>query len=263
MAASKPEIDYGNWEHLTPEEVHTIIGSSQGLPGSGKSHFWLTAPEPIAWFLFDPGGLKGLRNNPLFAGKDVVVRNFAEIVNVGKYREMVDRIKMSIEGFNTFQEEWDFIIDKVRTLVIDKESLLWEVMRYAFDEVKSPTPKNFHDLNLLYRGWVQDAENKGKNLGLLRDMSDTWGIIGHKPDGKAQYGFTGIYRPDGQKYVPGLVQINMQHQWNAEARQFEVQVLEKCRLGSAKKLIGTNLGTVTFQDLGTMLFPEADPEEFV
>ena len=263
MIKKPVQEDFGAWSRMVADDTRTIIGTSQGLPGGGKSHFWLTAPQPIAWFLFDPGGLKGLCSNPLFADKEVYVRDFAEIVNVGKYREPIDRIKASIEGFNIFQEEWDFILPKVRSLVVDKESLLWEVIRYAFDEVKSPTPKNFHELNLLYRGWVQDAETKGKNLGLLRDISDTWGIIGHKADGKPQYGFTGIYKPDGQKYAPGLVQINMQHQWNAETRGFEVKILEKCRLGSAEQLIGQVVPNLDFPTLATMLYPDADPEEFV
>jgi hypothetical protein len=256
--------DIGAWTRLTPEnDIRTIVGSSQGLPGGGKSHFWMTAPGPIAWFLFDPGGLKGLRDNPVFKSKEVFVRDFAQIVNVGKYPKMEDRIKMSIDAFNTFQEEWDFILPKVRTAVIDKESLFWEVIRYAFDEVASPIPKNFHELNLLYRGWVQDAENQRKNLGMLRDMSDTWGKIGvNERTGKPQMGFTGNYRPDGQKHVTGLVQINMEHRWNVDARKFEVEILPKCRLGSAEKLIGKVEQNLSFPDLAMMLYPESDVSDW-
>ena len=42
------------WEgfgSLSDEDTRSIIASSQGVGGSGKSHFWLTAPEPIAYFL--------------------------------------------------------------------------------------------------------------------------------------------------------------------------------------------------------------------
>lgn len=255
--------DMGEWERMTPDEgdARSIVAASQGVPGSGKSHFWLTAPGPIAWFLFDPGGLKGLKNNPLFATKEVYVRDFCSIVNVGKLAP-ADRIKKSIEAFQKFQEEWDFILTKVRTLVIDKESLLWEVIRYAFDEVNSPVPKNFHELNLLYRGWVHDAEVNQKNLGLLRDTHDTWGKIGVKPDGKPQFGFTGLYKPDGQKHVPGLVQIQLEHSWNPDARGFDVKILEKCRLGSAEKLMGKTIPDLNFPLLGTLLFSESSEEDW-
>lgn len=259
--ASKQK-DWGRFELLTPEaDARTIIATSQGLPGGGKSHFWLTAPGPIAWFLFDPGGLKGLRNNELFAGTEVHVRDYCGDINIGKLPKE-DRMARSIEVVDQFQEDWDVAIRNARTLVVDKESMLWEVVRYAYDEVDSPTPKNFHELNLLYRGWVQDAEVHGRNLGLLRDMHDTWGKIGVSRDGRPQQGFTGKYKPDGQKYAVGLVQVNLEHRWNADASEFEVQILEKCRLGSAATLIGKTFPQLDFPTLGTILYPNSEMEDW-
>lgn len=260
---AKREDDFGDWELLTPEEdANSIIGSSQGLAGSGKTRFWLTGPGPIGVFLFDPGGLKGLRNDvELMGDKRIYVLNMTGDGNIAKL-DRTERIAASIELLDNFKREWDRIVKLVKTVIIDKESHLWEIIRYAHNEVDSPQPKEFHELNMLYRGWVSDAENNGVNLGLIRDMHDTWGKIGVKADGKPQLGFTGKFRPDGQKYVPGLVQINLEHRWNEAERHFEVQVLEKCRLGEAKKLIGKVMPELTLPMLGTILFKGTTEEDW-
>lgn len=259
---AKTVKDWGRAELLTPEdETRSVVASSQGLPGSGKSHFWLTAPGPLAWFLLDPGGLKGLRNNPLFEDKEVHVFDYCGDLNIGKLPKE-ERIQRSLDTFGRFQEDWDVAIRNARTLVVDKESMLWEVIRYAHDEVDSPTPKNFHELNLIYRGLVHDAETNGRNLGFIRDMHDTWGKIGVSREGKPQQGFTGKFKPDGQKYVPGLVQINLEHRWDDEAREFKVKILEKCRLGNAVELMGKEIPSLDFPTLGMMLYRNSSDEDW-
>lgn len=261
MAKAK---NWGRFELVEPDtdaDVRNIIAASQGIPGSGKSHFWLTAPDPIAYFLFDPAGLKGLKNNPLFAGKDVRLRNYCGDLNIGKLPEE-ERISRSLDIMGEFQEDWDIAIANARTLVVDKEPMVWEMLRYAHDEVKSPTPKNFHELNLMYRGWIQDAENSQRNLGLIRDTHDTWGKIGVSREGRPQQGFTGVMKPDGQKYVPGLVQVNLEHRWDNEGREFHVKILDKCRLGPATKLMGEEFPMLDFPTLAMMLYPESDASEW-
>lgn len=254
--------DWGRFELVTPDEGNrSIIAASQGVAGSGKSHFWLTAPDPIAYFLFDPGGLKGLRNNPLFTDKEVMCRDYCGDLNIGMLPED-ERMQRSLDVMGEFKEDWTVAIRNARTLVVDKEPMVWEMLRYAHDEVKSPTPKNFHELNLMYRGWIQDAETNQRNLGLIRDTHDTWGKIGVSREGRPQLGFTGKMKPDGQKYVPGLVQINLEHRWDEEERGFQVKILEKCRLGEAKDLMGKEFPDLDFLTLGMILYPESEESEW-
>jgi hypothetical protein len=254
-------IDWGRSTQLdaSGEPTH-IIATSQGLPGGGKSHFWMTAPGPIAWFLFDPNGLEGLRANPLFESKEVHVFDYCGELNIGKLPDE-ERMAAALAAMANFQKDWDIAIAAgARTLVIDKETMLWEMLRYAHDEVSSPTPKNFHELNLMYRGWIQDATVNKRNLGFIRDVRETWGIIGRSKEGKPQQGFTGKYKPEGQKYLTGNVQLSMEHRWNAEAREFETEILDKCRLGEAKLLMGKVVPEMDFPTLAMMLYPESDEE---
>jgi hypothetical protein len=259
---SKVEGGWDSWSSISDDVDNlNIIAASQGMPGSGKTHFWLTAPEPIAYFHFDPAGLKGLRGKKEFKKKDIRYMDYCEDLNIGKL-EKGERIDKSLEVLEKFQRDWDVAIENARTLIVDKEQMLWECLRYAHDEVDSPTPKNFHELNTLYRGWIQDAENHKCNLGLLRDVHDTWGVIGTSREGKKQMGFTGIMKPDGQKYVPGNVQINLNHRWDAEESCFQVKILEKCRLGNAVGLIGTEYQNLDFMTLAFMLFPDTSPDDW-
>ena len=60
MAKSTKSSEWGRYELPDYDDVHRLVWSSYGAEGTGKSHFGLTAPEPIAVQLFDPRGLEGL-----------------------------------------------------------------------------------------------------------------------------------------------------------------------------------------------------------
>lgn len=262
MAKAEPNDGWGEFEKAEEQDIRNIVGSSCGDAGSGKTHFWLTAPGPIAYFLFDPGGLKGLLNNKLFKKKEIRVIDYSKKLDWGKIPKE-ERTLRALEVMEEFDAAWPIALKKARTLVIDKENAYWETLRYAHDEVDSPTPKNFHELNLKYAGMVVQAEREGKNLGLLRDLKDVWGKIGvSQTTGKPQMGFTGEKVPAGQKFVMGLVQVNLQHGWDEDSREFIVKIMHKCRLGNAKALMGKEFPGLSFPELAMELFPESELEEW-
>ena len=86
------------------------------MGGSGKTHFLLTAPDPIAIMLFDPAGLKGLMQNPLFRTKDVRVIDYTVDVNLAKYSTDTDRAKAAADGLKQFEEDWAVALRAARTL---------------------------------------------------------------------------------------------------------------------------------------------------
>lgn len=265
MAKSKmAEPDWGRFELATPDEnARNIVAASEGPGGSGKSHFWLTAPDPIAYFLFDPGGLKGLKNNELFAGRDIRFIDYSQKLNFGKM-DRKERVTAAVEVMDEFQEDWDVAIRNARSLVWDKEDHVWEGLRYAHDEVDAPDPKSFHELNLHYRGWFTEAETAGRNFGVIRGMKEVWGKTGgvSRATGKPQMGFTGEQVPRGQKEVRELVQVNLSHRWDNKQRKFIVTILEKCRLGNAIDMMGREFAGLDFLTLATLLYPESEPSEW-
>jgi hypothetical protein len=254
-----------DWGEFRPaldilSERYNIIASSQGPGGAGKTHFWLTAPEPIAYFLLDPGGLKGVltSSGSPFRDKDIRLIDYSGQLDWGRLerRERVLRAKDVVDAFNA---AWDVAIKKARTIVIDKEDKLWETIRYAHDEVDSPTPKNFYELNLDYAALIAQAEANGVNLGMIRGMKEKWGKTGiSRTTGKPQMGFTGELVPRGQKEVTELVQINLDHKWDGERQSFITTIVDKCRLGNAKDLLGTEYEDLDFLTLASILYPDVD-----
>lgn len=261
-----PSKDYGRFQIIEPDEDLAITGASEGVAGSGKSHFWLTAPDPIAYFLFEPGGLDGLKSNELFRDRfqsgAIRVIDYSQELNVGKIPRD-ERVEKALETLERFQQDWDTAIGFARTLVWDKEEYVWEMIRYAHDEVDSPEPKNFGELNLMYHGWFADVKKHKKNFGLVRGIEDTWGKTGiNQKTGRPTMGFTGKMKPRGQKKVAELAHINLGHRWDDEEREFRVRILEKCRLGNAERLIGKEFGAFDFQQLAALLYPETTPEDW-
>ena len=250
--------DWGRFQAADSSERYNIVGASQGPGGSGKTHFWLTAPDPIAVFLFDPAGLKGLMTQDQFKSKDIRVINYYEEVNFGAMREKEDRAKAALEALHRFREDWQVFLKKFRTGLWDKEDHVWEMMRYATHEDYSAEPKTYYELNMEYRGMFTDAESAGVNFGVIRGMRERWGKTGvSRATGKPQYGGLGEYIPRGQKEVEELVQITLEHRWDDESREFKARILDKCRLGNAVELLGQEFGMLDFTSLATMLYPDA------
>lgn len=258
---SKPSNDWGRFESAEASERYNIVGASQGVGGSGKTHFWLTAPDPIAVFLFDPSGLKGLMSQEQFKTKDIRVINYYELVNFGAMRDKEDRAKAALDALQQFREDWQVFLKKFRTGVWDKEDHVWEMLRYATNEDYSAEPKSYYELNMEYRGMFSDAESAGVNFGVIRGMKEKWGKTGvSRATGKPTYGGLGELIPRGQKEVEELVQINLDHRWDNDQRAFVTTILDKCRLGNAVELLGQEFTNLDFITLATILYPDASEE---
>ncbi len=261
-------VDYGRFTVAKDAEQRNIIWASQGPGGSGKTHFLLTAPDPIAIFLFDPAGLKGIVSKKEFRKKDVRVIDYSKKLNLGQYRkdekkDHAERAAAALDVLNEFREDWHTALKFARTVGWDKEDHVWEMLRYACNEDYSAEPKSYYELNMEYRGWFTDAENAGVNMGVMRGVKEEWGVVGTKRDGRPSYGGLGTYGPRGQKEVTELVQVNLAHSWvNAEHDEpgyFSTKILDKCRLGNAIELIGTEHRNLDFLTLATELYPGVKP----
>lgn len=257
----KANNDWGRFEEVDRSDDNgAIIWASEGVGGSGKSHFLLTAPEPIAVHLFDPGGLKGLVKNELFKTKDIRVINYS--FNPGALSED-DRPKAAKDALDEFLENQALALRKARTIGWDKEDHVWEMLRYARLEAVSDRPSNYYELNLEYRSWFHDAEMAGVNLGVIRGMKEKWGKTGSNREGKATFGSLGELEPRGQKEVPELVQVVLRHRWDSEEKEFMVKIHEKCRIGEAKDLLGEEYPGLDFPTLAEMIYPDTDPSVWV
>lgn len=261
--AKSNNSEWGRFQVAQESDTRSIILSNEGGGGSGKTHFALTMPDPIAVFLFDPAGLKGLLNQKQFRKKDIRVINYYEKANLGAMSDKSDRAQASQDALEEFLEDWAVALKQARSLVWDKEDHVWEMLRYANNEDFKAEPKSYYELNMQYRGWFTEAEQAGKNLAVIRGMKEKWGKTGvNRNTGNPTYGGLGIDVPRGQKEVRELVQVNLAHRWDDDDRAFVTTIMEKCRLGNAAKLIGTEYKNLDFATLVTMLYPDADLDEW-
>ncbi len=217
----KPAPDWADFEPLGSSDVRSMCGASQGPVGSGKTRFWLTAPEPIAYFGFDIGGVRTMREQPEFKKKDIRVLDFTKTLNFGRM-DRGDRVQAAVEAYEKFSNNWNAAIANARTIIWDKEDKVWELIRYAHNEVDSPDPKAFGELNLQYNGYFTDAAAAGINFGVIRGQREKFGKTGrNERTGKITMGFTGEIVVRGQKEVEDWVELILDHRWDAEERVFK------------------------------------------
>ena len=252
MATKQKQPDWGRFEPASREDRYRVLWSSQGVGGSGKTHFGLTAPEPIAVMLFDPIGLEGLTRQPLFREKGIHVIEYK--FNLARFNDENDRAKFADDTMSQFIEDYEVALVNARTILWDKEDHVWEGLRYARLEAVSGRPASYYELNLEYRGWFQQAADAGVNLGVMRGMKERWGTRINRKTGAEQPFSTGEYDPRGMKEVPELVQVSLAHRWSDEDQAFMIKVLDKCRLN--KDLIGQEFADLDFMTLASLLYPE-------
>lgn len=237
------------------DDRYSLQWSGQGKGGSGKSHFLLTAPEPIWIALFDPKGIEPLLRKPEFKGKDV--RWKAYNFNPGKLA-IEDRPKAAKDALEQFIEHYQTALKHARTIGWDKEDAVYETLRYARLEAYTDRPSSYQELNLEYRSWFADAAEAGVNLGVLRGMKEKWG-----QNAKGSPTGLGIDEVRGQREVNELVQVVLHHYFDQDASEFKYRIGGqetdelKCRVGPATELLGQEFPMGEgFMELAFMLYPE-------
>jgi hypothetical protein len=250
----KREPDWGRFLPADYETRLRLIGASSGPEGTGKSHFWLTAPEPVAVQLFDPGGLEGLL--PQFKGKDIRVLEYR--FNPGTI-DRADRGKVASELLEHFIEDYDTALKVARTIVWDKEDYVWELFRYDEFDAFTDRPANYYELYMRYRAEIQKASDAGVCLGLIRGLKEKWGKTGtNRKTGDSILGFTGEIEQRGMKEIPELVQVNLEHWW--EGGEFHTRI-GKCKQNTA--LRGQEFINLSFSELAQLTFPDSTEDSWL
>lgn len=247
---AKREKDWGEWQEIDRSDSYYMMTCDDGPAGSGKTHFACTSPEPICFQLFDPGGLAGLKKNPLFKKKDIRVMTYD--ISLGNYPEGEDRKKAAEDVLEKFKEQQTIALKNARTIVWDKEDYLWKLTRFARLGQNSDRPTQYDELNMEYQAYFHELEMAGVNFCALRGLKEKWGD-------KASAGGTGEFIGRGNKEVPELCQIHLAHRWDRDVKEFVTTILDKCRVGdSPKDLMGTEHIGLTFKELGVLIYPETE-----
>ena len=175
-----------------------IIAAVKGMDKQGKTHFGLSAPAPVAYFNFDIG-LEGVVHKFINNGKKI----YPMPMDVPTTQALA-----IAEWDRKFYPAYHHVImhnKEVRSVVIDTETELWELLRMArFGQTTQVMPYMYGPVNAEFRAIIRLAYETPhpKNVIFLRKMKPVY-IKNER---------TGDYEATGFGEMKYLVQVNL-HAW--------------------------------------------------
>lgn len=226
------------------ELLPRIIVSISALEKQGKTHFSLTAPDPIAFFSTD-------------IGEEGVIEKFnkkIDILEVARIEE--EAAEEAPEEWERFREAYLYCLQKakIRTIILDTATEIWELLRMArFGRLTKVMPYQYGPVNAEYRALIREAYKWDKNLILVHKMKSKY--VNDKR--------TGEYERAGFNDTGYLVQLNVTaYRYSPEdGGKFAVEIVD-CR--QQPDLNGMELEgkMCNFQTLAGMAVPTIDHKEW-
>lgn len=238
------------------------ITAITGEVGAGKTYFTLTAPDPIVVFNIDQG-LEGVADREEFGDKEIyqhlIEWSLDDAEEEGALQEK------AIELRNNFLKLYKEALKGARSIVIDTESRLWQLYRYAEFGAPGSDMRDFDKLNQRYEDFINLAKSApGVNLFLLRSMKDSWNTKGtgklHK-EGREVWGY---------EHLPGIVMSNISFRVDPDVEIDEnnedpnyryVIDIYKCRHNLA--LQHTTVPRCSFPQLGRLMVPGSKNKDWL
>lgn len=184
----------------TEKKQNRIIMAVDGGDKSGKTHFSLTAPEPIAFLDLD-NGLEGVRDLPEFNGKDISVIQInmpivrSKIIGKGTVVQEADDLQQCEKEWEKFYTAFMDALGSVRfrSIVIDPATLANELLKLArFGKTAQIQKFLYTPINSEFQGLFKAALRSDKNvLFLHREKAVYIGDVRTKDTERAGFSGTG------------------------------------------------------------------------
>jgi len=279
---SDVDVSGTGFEEATGEVKPRIVMDASGLEGVGKSHFSLTAPDPIGYLDFDLGsegvlgkfkhGLNGLPK------KEIYISSY-RIPITGKAAKKADteiKKKLTTEAAKQAAPIWDKVVNdyvkaldgRFRTLIVDTGTEMHEMLRLArLGKLTEVMPEDYGPVNAEFRDLVRLAYDSDCNVIFLHKMKQEW----IKRKGSKRSDPTDNYIRQGFNGMGYLMQVNLELQWDEDWEKtsddwedaFSIKVV-KCRHNA--KLRGEIIegadGFNTFPFIAQMVMPETSVEDW-
>jgi hypothetical protein len=240
-----------------------------GERGTGKTRLGLTGPDPVVIFSFDRG-TEGVVEEFREAGKLVYDQEYIWDPGALDQEDPQALQAAAIAVRDRFEADYAYALEQgARMLVIDKESDLWQLYRYAEFGGPSEAPKDYQKLNNRYIAMINKAKMyPTANLLLIQAMKDEWGTTKRQnrqgqtvetpkqTGGRIPWGFDRldelvfgelVCRRDGGEFF-----FDFKAPWDSS--------FGKCRQSAA--LCGDSVPAMTFLELGTLLVPGSTEEDW-
>lgn len=251
------ENAFGRYTKATTEVKARIIANSVGEVGTGKTSFWLGAPGPIGIQTLDLG-LEGVVE-PYAATKDIYIASY----DVGQtIRESFTHAK-AVDARDKFIEDFEDMIQKMRTIVWDREGDVFSLFQYAEfgtdDAYGAAPPKDWDKLKGRIRRMVAMAKASDVNFGLIQGMKNEWIPVVNKKTGAKAAGQSGKRIASGMDDVDALVHTNLFHE--RVGRDFSITV-GKSRGPGGFDCQDQTFANLSFADLAMLIYPDTTEQDW-
>lgn len=267
----KPAGLAGRYTRATAEPTPRIIARLVGEIGSGKTDFALGAPGPIVVHTFDQG-LEGVIEE--YAGKkEIYVQSYDLGVGVGDEVTHASSLAMRDKFFANFEQD---IVERVaRTMIIDRESDLWNLHVFAEtgtdDRFGAAPAKDWPKIKAKERRLIAMAKASNVNLLIIQGMKNEWAKSVNPKTGNTISTPNGNRLPDGMDEVGSDVHIDIhfsREDFQDEASKFWMRVGKSRGPGSQSvqgqtfELVKDGAAKFGFSEFASLVFPMTNPEDW-
>lgn len=249
---SKSTNPMAAYQKAGPDLKQRLIWCSAGEVGTLKTSFGLGGPGPIGVINTDRG-LEGVVEE-VAKTKDVYVKSYdpntTDLTQEGAC-VMRDEIMADVET----------MVRHCRTVLLDKETGIYEIFKYAEFGAPSDAPANYYPLFQRYRKLFNLAKDADCNFGVIQSMKDPWTPKVNKKTGALGAARSGERVPRGMPEVEEIVHLNLLHFYDADDKQFKLQI-GKSRGPGGRDIQNKTIPYCTFAEFATLVFPETEEDEW-
>jgi hypothetical protein len=253
---AKPTVDqFPGFTRLTAPAPHRIIASSFGEVGTLKTSFWLGAPGPIAIFSFDRG-LEGVVES-YQQQKDIYAKEYDWDASPGATVDQSEAIAIR----DQFTIDFEQAIQHARTVIIDKETDMWSIFKYAeFGAPEKGRPDDWDKLKGRVRRIMNMPKSLSCNFGVIQGMKNEWIPQTNNKTGTKGITQSGKRIRAGSDDIEAIMHINIEHV--REDGEFKMKV-GKARGPGGREIQYQTLPAMTFADFGGLVFPDSTEDSWV
>lgn len=254
--AKLPINEFSRYTKADQPAKPRIIAGSFGEVGTGKTSFWMGAPGPIIVLSFDRG-TEGVVE-PFQDSKDIYVKEFAWVTAPGAEPDKSAAIELRDE----FTEVFEHAVQHARTLVLDKETDMWGVFKYAeFGPPEKGRPDDWDSLKNRVRRLMNMPKALDLNFGVIQGMKNEW-MAGptNQNTGKKGIVQTGRRVPSGMDDIEAIMHINIEHMVSPTG-EFSMKI-GKARGPGGREVQYQTLPALNFVEFAQLVFPGTEDEDW-
>jgi hypothetical protein len=196
------------WDLVSsPRVTPRMIVSTQAKDKSGKTHFGLTMPGPIAFINADFGD-EGVIEKFVRVGKVVVKKNFV----IPPTTKLTD-VQWD-EYWYAFRSSYVYAVScgAFRSVFVDTGNVMWEAQRMeAFGKLTQVPPLKYQEVNQQFEALISIAYQYPVNVTFAHRMKEMY-----ENDAQGRGQKSGNWGPTGYANMRYVVQVNIEQAWNEE-----------------------------------------------